>query len=126
MDLIAHHRASITSLRHISNLLWESVFAVMQRVFSAVTSLHLESKDETVPLVPDSFLNGTAPRLRSLSLDGIPYLGLPKLLLSAAHLVNLDLSNIPHSGYIAPVTMVTGLSTLTRLESLSINFQSPL
>jgi hypothetical protein len=110
---------------HISSSLWESVLAVTQRPFPALTRLHLESKDETVPLIPDSFLNGSAPRLRSLSLDGIPFPGLPKLLLSVTHLVNLDLSNIPHSGYIAPVAMVTALSTLTRLESLSINFQSP-
>ena len=60
-----------------------------------------------------------------LSLDGIPFPGLPKLLLSATHLVNLHLYDIPHSGYISPEAMVTALSTLTSLESLSLEFQSP-
>jgi hypothetical protein len=77
-----------------------------------------------VPL-SDSFLGGSAPRLRFLGLDRIPYLGLPKLLLSATHLVYLHLWNIPHSGYISPEVMVTALSTLTSLGSLTIVFQSP-
>ncbi|KAN0109365.1 hypothetical protein V8E52_009337 [Russula decolorans] len=37
---------------------------------------------------------------------GIPFPGLPKLLLSATHLVQLWLANIPHSGYISPEAMV--------------------
>jgi len=45
--------------------------------------------------------------------------------LSATHLVELHLSNIPHSGYFSPEVMVTGLSALTRLEYLEIVFESP-
>jgi hypothetical protein len=43
----------------------------------------------------------------------------------ATDLVDLSLSNIPHSGYMTPQAMATCLSTLTRLKSLSLNFQSP-
>ena len=78
-----------------------------------------------VPIVPDSFLGGSAPHLRSLVLDGIPFPDLPKLLLSATHLVYLHLYNIPHSGYISPDAVVTALSTLTNLNSLVLEFQSP-
>ena len=37
----------------------------------------------------------------------------------------LDLWTIPHSGYFSPEAMVTGLSVLTSLESLVIEFESP-
>ncbi len=97
----------------------------MQVPFPELTRLHFGSKDETVPVVPDSFLGGSAPRLRSLTLDGILFSGLSRLLLSATDLVDLSLSNIPHSGYISPRAMATCLSTLTRLKSLTLNFQSP-
>ena len=55
----------------------------------------------------------------------IPFPGLPKLLLSATHLTDLHLYNIPHSGYISPEAMVTCLSVLTSLDRLSLEFQSP-
>jgi hypothetical protein len=74
------------------------------------------SSIDEVPILPDSFLGGTAPRLRSLYFWGIPFPGLPKLLLSATHLVKLDLFNISHSGYIPPEVMATSLSALTGLE----------
>ena len=112
-------------LGHTSSSLWETVLAAMQVPFPELTRLHFESKDETVPVVPDSFLSGSAPRLRSLRLDGILFPGLSQLLLSATDLVDLSLLNIPHSGYIAPHAMVTCLSALTRLKSLSLNFKSP-
>lgn len=100
----------------------ETVLETMQRPFPTLTRLQLQSREETVPLHPNSFLGGSAPRLQSLFLDCIPFPGLPKLLLSATDLVDLDLRRIPHSGYISPEAMVTGLSVLTRLESLVIIF----
>ena len=82
--------------------------------------------DETKPVLPfpDSFLCGSAPRLRSLNFDGIPYPGLPKLLLSATHLTELHLTSVPQSGYISPEAMVACISTLTSLEWLSLGFRS--
>ena len=76
-------------------------------------------------VVSDSFLGGYIPSLRKLTLDRIPIPGLPKSLLSATHLVNLDLHNIPHSGYFSSEAMLTTLSTLTRLAYLRLEFQSP-
>ena len=45
-------------------------------------------------------------------------------LLSATHLVTLQLSNIPHSGYISPEAIVALLSVLSSLRTLWLEFQS--
>ena len=70
-------------------------------------------------------MGGSAPRLELLQLHGIPFPGLPRLLLSATHLINLRLENIPHSGYFSPEEMVSALSALTSIGSLKLEFQSP-
>lgn len=87
--------------------------------------LSLSSYDETAPALSDSFMGGSAPSLQFLWLDGIPFPGLPKLQFSPT-LVGLRLLTIPHSGYISPGAMVNCLSALTSLESLRLEFQSPL
>ena len=112
-------------LLDFSGLNLETVLATIQQPFLELINLQISSDDETVAVVPDSCLGGFAPRLETLALQGIPFPGLPKLLLSATHLVILYLLNIPHSGYISPDGMVAALSTLTSLESLTPGFQSP-
>ena len=104
---------------------WENMLAVMQVPFLELKRLLLHSRNEISSTLPDSFLGESAPRLESLMLRGIPYPGLLKLLLSATHLVDLHLENIPHSGYISPEAMVTALSALTSLARLSLEFESP-
>jgi hypothetical protein len=99
----------------------EKVFVAMQVPFPELTDMDLWSYAETVPIAPDSFLGGSAPNLRTLSLVHIPFPGLPKLLLSATRLVTLHLREIPHSGFFSP----EALATLTSLESLRLEFQSP-
>ena len=99
--------------------------AAMNKPFPELTHLHLcVNDDKPGPILPDSFLGGTAPHLRSLWLDNVPFPGLPKLLLSATHLVYLNLA-IPPSGYIPPEAMATSLSALTSLDSLILRFRSP-
>ena len=110
----------------VPSLLLENVLAAMQEPFLALTSLQLWSKDDDeAPVIPDSFLGASAPRLQYLDLNRLPYLGLPKLLMSATHLVTLHLLEIPHSGYISPDAMLTALSALTTLETFDLRFQSP-
>ncbi|KAI0287150.1 hypothetical protein BC826DRAFT_1108660 [Russula brevipes] len=104
---------------------WESLAAAMQVPFPELTSLQLWSEDESVTVFPDSFLGGLAPRLQKLLLGGIVYRAVRSLLLSASDLVQLELSRLPHSGYISPESMVACLSSLNRLESLKLGFQSP-
>ncbi|KAF8503244.1 hypothetical protein F5888DRAFT_1886945 [Russula emetica] len=114
----------------ITNSQLEEVLVAMQQPFPALTELRISwaygQKDETRPVVPESLLGGSAPRLQHLELHGVRFPGLPKLVLSATDLVSLYISNIPHSGYFSPEAIVRCLSTLTRLERLSLVFKSPL
>ena len=118
-------RISRLHLSSIQTSEWEKILEAMRQPFPALTNLYLQYGDEAMMVDPDSFLGGSAPSLRKLVLDSIPFPGLPKFLLSATHLVNLCLQSIPHSGYIPPGEMLTALSTLTRLEYLRIEFESP-
>ena len=127
----------ITALKHndricqstfssISSSQLEIILAAMQRPFPTLTNLTLSPEDETAPVNADSFLGGSAPpHLQTLKLSRVPFPGLPKLLSSAADLVSLLLLKIPHSGYISPEDIVSGLSALNRLETLHIGFESP-
>jgi hypothetical protein len=99
-------------------------WAAMQVPFPELTELYLRAPGERASVVPDSFLGGFAPRLRHLKLESIPFPGLPKLLLSATHLVNLHLLYISDSGYISPEAMVTCLSMLTSLSELTLDLES--
>ena len=116
------NRVSEVFLSHLASWQLEKVLAVMQVPFPELTDLQLFLDDE---VIPDSFLGGSAPRLRSFKSHGIPFPGLPKLLLTATHLVNLYLHYIPDSGYISPEAMVTCLTMLTSLETFQLTFESP-
>jgi hypothetical protein len=115
--------------RRLTTSQTEKVLAAMQVPFPELTALSLgslQSPSETVPVVPDSFLGGSVPRLRTLTLLGVPILRLQKLLLSATHLVELHLWNTPHSAHTSPEKMVTWLPVLTSLKRLStLGFKSP-
>jgi hypothetical protein len=100
-------------------------FAAMEKPFPELTYLKLTSDDVNVPILPDSFLGGSAPRLHTLYLRGIPFPAMRKLLLSSQNLVSLRLWSIPNSGYISPKAMVACLSTLTGLKSFGLGFRSP-
>jgi hypothetical protein len=106
----------------------EKLWTAMQVPFPELGVLDLgygDGDSSHVPVLPDSFLGGSAPRLRRLALISIPFPGIPKLLLSATHLVHLWLYNIPHSGYISPEAMAACLSALTSLGLLQLGFESP-
>jgi hypothetical protein len=114
-------------LTDVPNSHLEDILAAVQRPLPELTHLRISSHGGPFIdiFIPDSFLSGSAPRLQFISLNGISFPGLPKLLLSATHLSFLDLMNIPHSGYISPEVMVTALSVMTRLHYLSLEFRSP-
>ena len=94
-----------------------TVLPVMEVPFPELTYLRLVSYDSPTPVVPDPFLAGSAPRLRELWLDRVLFPGLPRLLLSATHLVSLCLRGIPHFEFISPEAMVASLERL-RLQYL--------
>ena len=111
-------------IRGIPNSLMKK-FAAMKKPFPELTFLRLRPDDENVPILPDSFLSGSAPRLRILNLCGTPFPGVRKLLFSLRSLVGLRLWAIPHSGYISPEAVVTCLSALTALQAFFLGFRSP-
>jgi hypothetical protein len=118
------HRVCEIVLWGVSSSMSERFAAMTQEPFPVLTSLHLGSNNEWAPVVPDSFLGGSAPRLRRLRLTNVPFPALRKLLLSTSGLVHLDLLNVPHSAYISPEDMVACLSGMSGLVTLNLKFLS--
>jgi hypothetical protein len=114
------------TLRGVPSSQLETILAEMQQPFPALSNLFIWSSYEIAPTRPDSFLGGSAPSLEILTLVQVPFPGLPKLLLSATSLFYLHLQYNDDSGYILPEALVTCLSVLTRLQTLAIEFESPL
>jgi hypothetical protein len=104
----------------------ERLIGAMQIPLPALTHFDLRSADESVPVLPETFLGGSARHLNWFDLKGIPFPTFPKFILSATHITNLCLFDIPNSGYISPDAMATCLSTLPKLNILTFGFRSPL
>ena len=122
------NRIREVSLLNITGWQFEEVLPAMQVPFPELTELQLFVLRETSPVlvnIPDSFLGGSAPRLRNIALCGIPYPGLPKLLLSATNLLELDLFGIREAEYISPEAIVALISELPSLEILLLVFETP-
>jgi hypothetical protein len=110
----------------MSNSLWKRFVVAMQKPFPELTYLKIQMEHlDVARVLPDSFLDGSAPRLRTLVLEGIPFPSIPRLLLSANGLVTLCLWDIPDSGYISPDAMATALTVMSSLETLNLEFRSP-
>ena len=120
-----NHRVSGIHFLKTSDSAWETFAPLMQQPFPALTHLRVHPDLRIENAISRSFLGGSAPSLCVLVLSGIPFPALPELLLSATNLIRLWYHNIPPSGYISPQGMITGLSALSRLESLTLTFRSP-
>jgi F-box-like len=114
----------------VTGSLVENLATKMQGTFPIMTFVRLwshepdDDSDQMVPVLPEAFLGGSCPHLQTLWLYGVPFPHLPKLLFSTNDLIVLRLENIPDSGYIPCEDMVASLSTSTKLETLTIEFQS--
>lgn len=99
----------------------------MKKPFPALTNLELHGLAPGLLIIPDTFLGGSAPSLRSLSLRGITFPALPKFILHSTHIVTLRLLGMASSEYISlsPEVLATCLATLYDLETLSISFARP-
>ena len=112
----------LSTNRAFQRLAW-----AMREPFPVLTQLGLHfdlDNPDSAPVLPNGFLVGSTSRLRCLELDKVTIPGLPKLLLSATHLVTLRLRRTPHSAYIPPKAMVACLSVLTSLETFALGFLS--
>jgi len=113
---------------HAKHVPWshlEKLVELMQAPFPALTHLCLSSRWYTTSNLPDSFLGGSAPRLRSLYLSNIPFPALPNLLLSATGLVCLSFLFSARPPAFSVEVMVDCLSSLVGLQKLHINFEPP-
>ena len=127
-DIIAalEHSDRVRAIKlFVTNSLCGVVASAMQEPFPALTTLWLSSNDQDAPVLP-VFLSGPAPHLLQIFLEGISFPKLPTLLSSASNLVDLQLDDIPQSGYISPEVMATSLAPLSRLDTLHICFKAPI
>jgi hypothetical protein len=118
-------RISQISIHTINGPALERLIGAMHEPLPALTDFHLAPSDEPVPVLPETFLGGFAPCLRMFSLYGIPFPSIPQLILSATHIVDLDLFDIPSSGYISPDAMATCLAALPSLNFFGLGYRSP-
>ena len=110
----------------VTSSMAESIVEVIQKPYQALESIGITVKDTTRSSIPvhNAFLGGSSPHLREIKLDGIafPFPAIRQVLLSTNNLVELHLSKIPNDVYFSPDDLVTGLSTLVRLERLTVGF----
>ena len=119
-------RISDVDIMDVDGSTLEKLTAVMQRPFPILRYFRLSSCEESVPVIPETCLGGSSPRLEKFILSGIPFPSFPKFVFSATQIADLTLLDIPNSGYISPEAMATCLAALPALGLLSIGFRSPL
>jgi hypothetical protein len=119
------HRIHEISLFGLMDAVLERFAAAMEESLPTLTHFSLYSLDITPAVLPRTFLGGSAPRLLTFALRGIPFPSLPNFILSASRLQLLHLYCIPHAGYISPQAMVAFLPSLSNLEHLLLDFQGP-
>jgi hypothetical protein len=103
----------------------EQVLAAMQKPFPSLTELAVKLYTETGSLsLPDLFLSGSAPLLRSLWLRNVQFpVSVLRNLVRSADLVRIRIWQIPDAGFVSPEDVVACLSGLTRLEEFELGFQ---
>ncbi len=117
----SNHIYSVTLRLQRSQM--EKVVMIMQKSFPMLTHLHLSSSSlywQNPPILPLGFLCGYAPHVQEITLSGLfwPATFVP----STSGLVKLHLFCLPNP-YPSPEEMIKGLSAMTRLESLTIDFE---
>jgi F-box-like len=121
MAALEHHDRICEINLHLSGSEYERLATVVQKPFPVLTALHLSTYlYEHAPVLSNTFLGGSAPRLRSLRLEGLTFPTLPRFLLSCNDLSELQLLRMSDIGYNSSEAMATGLSALTRLTHLNI------
>ena len=113
-------RVSSISLT-VSSSLQEKLSAISEP-FLNLEALTLSSRDIIPPALPSTFRWG--PHLRALHSTRVTFPSFPQLLLLSQNLVDLQLHDIPISGYISPHAFANSLSEMTQLETLSLHFLS--
>jgi F-box-like len=121
------HRDRIIDIEFsdITTSMLETISTFLEKPLPDLTQLTLWG-GELELILPETFLGGSAPRLRHISLSRIAFPTLPTLLTSTRQLVTLHLDDIPDSGYVSAEAMATCLATSPNLERFHFEFQSPM
>jgi hypothetical protein len=90
--------------------------------FTELEELSLQSLDIVQPTLPSTFRWGSL--LRTLHSTGIAFPSFPQLLSPSQGLVDLQLHQIPSSGYFPPEAFANALSGMTHLRPISLHFLS--
>jgi hypothetical protein len=121
-----HDRISHISIEDIGGPALEKLATAMQQPLRTLEHFYLMSFDKSAPVLPETFLGGSAPLLEYFYLYGHPFPTFPQFISSSTHIRDLSISGIPDSGYISPNAMAACLAALPNLDDLYIGFQSPL
>ena len=112
----------VSSIRlTISSSLREKLSAISEP-FTQLEDFVLFSQDSLPLTLPNSFHLG--PRLCVLHLIGIAISSFPRLLSPSQALVDIQLHEIPITGYFSPEAFANALSGTTQVRSLSLHFLS--
>ena len=118
--LMQSGRVGSISLTFTSSLL-ERISAISEP-FSELEELKLLSHDNIQATLPNTFRWG--PRLRTLHSTRITFPSFPPLLSPCHDLVDLQLHEIPSTGYFSPEVFANALSGMSHLRNLSLHFLS--
>jgi hypothetical protein len=113
-------RVSSISLTVTSSLL--DKLSTITEPFSELEQLTLLSRDNMKKSLPSTFRWG--PRLGSVHATRIAFPSLPQHLLPSQEIVEIQLHEIPISGYFSPEAFADAVSGMTQLRVLSLHFIS--
>ncbi|KAI9458891.1 hypothetical protein BJY52DRAFT_402615 [Lactarius psammicola] len=127
--LLLQHLERVYSLQlHLSLPVWRSIAAAtsdMPVSCTCIEHIYLDTGDRTTGFVlPNVFLMGHSPRLRTLKMIGVFPPSLSSLLLSPTVLTCLVLDGIPDSTHLPPRQLLLHLGDMPRLQYLNIGFLS--
>ncbi|KAH9010344.1 hypothetical protein EDB83DRAFT_2557217 [Lactarius deliciosus] len=113
-------RVNSISLTATSSLVGK--LSAISEPFSELEELILLSRDNMQLSPPNTFRWG--PHLRTLHSTRIAFPSLPQLLSPSHDLVDIQLHEIPSTGYFSPEAFADALSGMTHLRTLSLHFLS--
>jgi F-box-like len=110
----------------VTTPLLEKLSTLPQKPFPVLEHLELGAGVDDELILPNESFVGPFPKLRVLHVVGIAFPALQRILPSARDLVELQLEALPSSGYITPAALLAFLPVMTCLETLSLDFRSPI
>ena len=116
------HSGRVSSIRlTVTTSLREKLSAISEP-FTELEDFVLFSRDNQPLTLPNSSHLG--PRLRTVYLTGIAIPSFPQLLSPSQFLVDIQLHEIPITGYFSPEAFANALSGTTQVQSLLLHFLS--